>query len=96
MHRLLAAAILILGVAAFIPGYRLHRRQALLAPILTGIVLIVAVACVGETLPGIVELAGSVTGSVLLVSAHLLNRSFCKQCRTCSEAEGACATTDFR
>jgi hypothetical protein len=92
-HRLLAVGILLCGLAGFVPGYRIHRRRSLLALIVAGITLILVVACSGEGLNRNTELVLSVTGSLLLVTAHLLNRSFCLQCRACSDSAQACATT---
>ncbi|HTF61477.1 MAG TPA: MerC domain-containing protein [Edaphobacter sp.] len=93
-HRALAIGIVILGGAAFIPGYRVHRRKSLLALIGMGISLILIVAWSGESLDRTLELILSVSGSLMLVAAHLLNRSFCRQCRSCSDAV-ACKTTDL-
>jgi len=91
-HRALAAGIIFLGAAAFVPGYRIHRRKSLLALIGAGMVLILAVAWAGEGLPQRSELALSIPGSLMLVSAHMLNRSFCRQCRTCAESRTCHAT----
>ncbi|HMF54548.1 MAG TPA: MerC domain-containing protein [Edaphobacter sp.] len=91
-HRVLAAGIVLLGAAAFVPGYRLHRQRPLLVLIGVGIALILTVAWSGETLGRATELGLSVSGSVMLVTAHLLNRSFCRQCHTCEESE-SCHTT---
>lgn len=93
-HRALAISIVMLGTAAFVPGYRLHRRKFLLALIGMGISLILIVAWSGESLDRTLELILSVSGSLMLVVAHLLNRSFCRQCRSCSDAV-ACKTTDL-
>jgi hypothetical protein len=93
LHRLLAVGILLFGLAGFLPGYRLHRRKPLLALIAAGVALILVVAWNGESLNRALELVLSVTGSLLLVTAHLLNRSFCRQCRSCSDPAHACATT---
>lgn len=93
-HRVLALGIVLLGAAAFIPGYLIHRRRRLLALIATGMSLILAVAWAGESMNRILELLLSVPGSMMLVTAHLLNRSFCHQCITCTEHPGACHTTN--
>jgi hypothetical protein len=92
-HRLLAISIVLLGVAGFVPGYRLHRRRPLLALVAAGITLILVVAWSGEGLDRTLELVLSVTGSLLLVAAHLLNRSFCRQCRACSDSADSCHST---
>jgi glucose-6-phosphate-specific signal transduction histidine kinase len=91
-HRLLALGIVLLGAVAFVPGYRIHRRKSLLLLIGAGMAFILVVAWVGEGLNGKAELAISITGSLMLVTAHLLNRSFCRQCITCS-ASTLCETT---
>jgi hypothetical protein len=91
-HRALAIGILLLGAAAFVPGYRLHRRKSLLALVASGMLLILAVAWTGETLSPLLELSLSVPGSLLLVTAHLLNRSFCQQCHSCKDTDH-CETT---
>lgn len=93
-HRLLAVGIVLFGFAGFVPGYAVHRRKPLLALIGTGMCLILIVAWYGEGLNRTLELVLSVSGSMLLVTAHLLNRSFCRQCRLCKEESGNCHTTE--
>jgi hypothetical protein len=92
-HRLLAVGILLFGLVGFLPGYLVHRRKSLLALIAAGIALILVVAWSGESLHQGLELFLSVSGSVFLVVAHLLNRSFCRGCRSCADAAEPCATT---
>ncbi len=92
LHRTLAAGIVLLGAVAFVPGYRLHRRKPLLALVGTGMSLILTVAWTGEGMSRVLELALSVSGSMMLVAAHLLNRSFCLQCIACGDSK-ACHTT---
>jgi hypothetical protein len=94
-HRLLAVGIVLVGFAGFLPGYLIHRRGALLALIAIGMALILVVAWSGEGLNRIVELSLSVTGSLLLVIAHLLNRSFCRDCQSCTDIAKPCATTQI-
>lgn len=93
-HRTLAVGIVLLGAVAFFPGYLLHRRRFLLIPVSMGIVLILLVACYSETLSKPVELILNISGSLLLVAAHLLNRSFCRRCRSCSDSV-KCHTTQI-
>jgi hypothetical protein len=92
-HRILAVAIVLLGVAGFIPGFLVHRRKSLLLLIASGIVFVLTVAWAGSTLSESLELTLSISGSLFLVTAHLLNRSFCRQCRACSDAAQPCGTT---
>ena len=94
-HRLLAVGVVLLGVAGFVPGYKLHGRRSLLGLVAAGIVLILIVAWSGEGLNRRVELALSVGGSMLLVTAHLLNRSFCQSCRACADSS-SCHTTEVK
>lgn len=94
-HRWLAIGIVLFGFAGFVPGYTVHRRKPLLALIGVGMCLVLAVAWSGEGLNRTAELALSVVGSTLLVMAHLLNRSFCRQCRLCKEASRNCHTTEI-
>jgi len=95
-HRLLAVGIVLFGLAGFLPGYLVHRRKSLLALIATGIALILIVAWSGDGLNRVLECTLSVTGSAMLVTAHLLNRSFCRQCRTCRQDDaGPCHTTQI-
>lgn len=91
-HRVLAVGIVLLGAAAFVPGYRIHRQRPLLALIAVGMALILSVAWSGASLSRMAELGLSVSGSLMLVTAHLLNRSFCRQCHHCDD-EDACHTT---
>ncbi len=91
-HRVLAAGIVLLGAAAFVPGYRLHRQRPLLALIALGMALILSVAWCGETLGRTAELGLSLSGSLMLVTAHLLNHSFCRACRRCDH-EDTCHTS---
>jgi MerC mercury resistance protein len=91
-HRALAAGIILLGAAAFVPGYRIHRRKPLLALIGAGIAFILTVAWTGESMSRATELTLSISGSLMLVTAHLLNRSFCRQCHSCTDSE-PCQTT---
>jgi hypothetical protein len=90
-HRALAFGILLIGAAAFAPGYKIHRRSLPLALVGAGISLILLVAWYGDALSHAAELALNIPGSMLLVTAHLLNRSFCLSCAPC-HTSGACHT----
>ncbi|WP_035349570.1 MerC domain-containing protein [Edaphobacter aggregans] len=94
IHRALAVGIVLLGAVAFVPGYRIHRRKSLLVLIGAGISLILTVAWTAEAMSRTTELALSIPGSLMLVTAHLLNRSFCRQCKTCTNSV-ACHSTSL-
>jgi hypothetical protein len=93
-HRSIVLGIVLVGALAFVPGYRIHRRHALLVLVATGMSLVLLVAWFGETMPRSTELALSIPGSLLLVAAHLLNRSFCVSCAPC-QISGTCRTTQI-
>jgi hypothetical protein len=93
-HRILSLGIVLLGVVAFVPGYRIHRRKSLLFLVAVGVALILTVAWSGKWLSAAMELALSIPGSLMLVTAHLLNRSFCRQCLSCHTSD-TCRTTSI-
>jgi hypothetical protein len=85
-HRSLAVAIALVGFLAFRSGYRVHRRRRVLVAFVAGLVLVSIAALLGdEVLTGYGEAAITVCGGILLVTAHLVNHSFCRSCavRTC-------------
>jgi hypothetical protein len=80
-HRTLAIGIALAGGLAFRSGYKIHRKGWVLALFLLGITLISAAAALGDTVLSAYGEAGiTVCGSVLLIAAHWLNRSFCHSC----------------
>jgi len=80
-HRTLAVAIGFVGFLAFRSGYKVHGRRWVLAAFIAGLLLVSTAAILGEAiLTGYGEAAMTVTGGLLLVSAHLVNHSFCRSC----------------
>ncbi len=80
-HRVLAIGIALAGALAFRSGYKVHRKGWILALFLLGIALISAAAALGESaLSAYGETGITVCGSVLLITAHWCNRSFCNSC----------------
>lgn len=87
-HRCLAVAIGLVGLLAFRSGYRVHHRRWVLAVFVTGLVLVSTAAVLGEAvLAAYGEAAITVCGGLLLVTAHLVNHSFCRSCavRSCKQ-----------
>src|SRR3984885_6314535 len=77
-HRFLAIGIALAGGLAFRSGYKVHRKGWILALFLVGIALISAAAVLGEpVLSAHGETGITVCGSLLLITAHWCNRSFC-------------------
>jgi hypothetical protein len=80
-HRTLAVGIGLAGSLAFRSGYKVHGKRWILALFLLGMALVSAAAMIGEpALPALGEAAITICGSVLLVTAHWCNRSFCHSC----------------
>ena len=83
-HRALAMLVAAIGCFAIINGYRKHRRLRVLLLMSTGLSFIFAGAYLGDRLPShIAEIAVTMTGSSLMITAHLINHTFCKNCQRC-------------
>jgi len=92
-HRSLAVAIALVGFLAFRSGYRVHRRRRVLVAFVAGLVLVSIAALLGDqVLTGYGEATITVCGGILLVTAHLVNHSFCRSCalRTCGPVCAPC------
>jgi hypothetical protein len=96
-HRSLAVVIGFVGSLAFRSGYNMHRRRWLLYLFLTGLLFISVAAVLGdEVLTNYGEAAMTVCGGLMLVTAHLFNRSFCRSCvvRDCVHSCRSVAITE--
>jgi hypothetical protein len=73
LHGVLAVLVLLVAALSLVPGYRLHRRRATLVLGGSG----VAALCLGALLPHAASLGTAtlvtVSGSALVVTAHVLN-----------------------
>ncbi len=83
LHIVFAVIIPLLALAAFIPGYKLHKDSRVFKIALIGFALVIA----GITIPHELEIEWlepvlSIAGSIFLVRAHLVNRNLCACCRT--------------
>jgi len=86
-HRVFAALVAAIGCIAIIRGYRKHRRLPVFGLMVGGLGLIFAGAYLGNRLPShAAEMAVTMTGSGLMIAAHLINHTFCKQCDRCHRA----------
>ena len=84
-HRTLAVCVAALGAIALVRGYRAHGRRRILALMAAGLGCIFAGAFLGDLLPGHgYEVAITLAGSVLMITAHRLNHTFCANCRSCT------------
>jgi hypothetical protein len=91
-HRALAVGVAALGAMALVKGFRTHRRRRILGLMALGLEFIFAGAFFGGRLPSHgYEVAVTMTGSVLMICAHRMNHTFCRECRRCSHSEtGVC------
>ena len=86
VHRTLAVSVAVIGGFAIITGYRKHRRSRVLLLISCGLLLIFGGAYWGDRLPShSSEVIVTMMGSCLMISAHLINHTFCKNCDCCNE-----------
>jgi hypothetical protein len=86
-HRALAVLVAAIGCFAIVSGYRKHRRLRVLFLMSAGLSFIFAGAYLGDRLPShIAEIAVTMTGSSLMITAHLINHTFCKNCQRCDNA----------
>ena len=80
-HRSLAVFIAFVGAIALIRGFREHRRVRVICLMAAGLACIFFAAYQGDRLLGHWgEVGITFLGSVLMISAHRLNHTFCKDC----------------
>ncbi|WP_263357850.1 MerC domain-containing protein [Acidicapsa ligni] len=81
VHRTLALTVAMLGAIALLRGFRKHRRARVLLLMAAGLGCIFAAAWWGDLLPSHwAEVAITFLGSSLMITAHRMNHTFCKQC----------------
>jgi uncharacterized membrane protein YfcA len=86
-HRCLAIVIALIGAIALVSGYRIHRRKAILYLMLGGLACIACGAFFGDLLPNHwFEVGVTFIGSLLMISSHRLNHTFCADC-VCSHGQ---------
>src|SRR5207248_8756103 len=84
-HRTLAVGVAALGAIALIKGFRTHGRRRILGLMVLGLGFIFAGAFYGDFLPSHgYEVAMTMTGSLLMITAHRMNHTFCSDCRRCA------------
>jgi len=88
LHRLLAVIVAAIGCFAIISGYRKHRRPRVLVFMSAGLSFIFFGAYFGDHIPShVCEVAVTMIGSVLLITAHRFNHTFCKNCQECDPSK---------
>jgi len=87
-HRSLAIIIATLGALALVKGYRSHRHLRVLFLMIAGLICIFAGAYWGNHLPSHkAEVLVTLLGSAFMITAHRMNHTFCRNCRTCVHEE---------
>jgi MerC mercury resistance protein len=91
-HRALAMGIAALGAIALVHGFRTHGKLRVLGLMALGLGFIFAGAFFVAWLPSHkYEVAVTMTGSALMISAHRMNHTFCRDCKRCSHSDaGVC------
>lgn len=85
-HIGLAVVLFVIGLLAFLPGYRLHSKPYMALVAALGFVMLLMAAFLPETLSSEeLETGLTVAGGLLLVTAHLSNAYYCRRCRICAE-----------
>jgi hypothetical protein len=80
------AASLCIGLLTLLPSYRrVHRRRSCLWLFWLGVLAILG-GRLAHT-PSLPDTPFVVSGAVLIVSAHVLNRYLCARCRVCDQTE---------
>ena len=85
IHRLLSFLVVGAGVPSFWIGFRKHRKKRVLSIGLAGMGIVLTALFIGDRFGSHSrEVAITMFGSSFLVTAHLLNKTFCKRCSRCA------------
>ena len=80
-HRTLAVLVALFGAAAVVSGFRRHRRVRVMVLVAGGLGFIAGAAWFGDRLPSHAwEVGVTMVGSGLMIAAHRLNHTFCRDC----------------
>ncbi len=81
VHRSLAFLVALFGAVALLVGFRKHGRRRILILMSAGLGCIAAAAWFGDKLPShAYEVAITMVGSALMITAHRMNHTFCRSC----------------
>jgi uncharacterized membrane protein YfcA len=84
-HRILATMVAAAGAIALVRGVRVHGHWRVLALMGAGLACIFCGAWFGDRLPShACEVAVTMAGSALMITAHRLNHTFCRDCNKCT------------
>ena len=85
-HIGLTLALMMIGLLAFIPGYRKHGRRSMVLLGVIGFTLLCSAVILPEGISSeAVEMALTMIGGGFLIVAHMSNLYFCKACSVCGQ-----------
>ena len=85
-HIGLTVALMLIGLLAFLPGYRNHNKPYMALVAAIGFAMLVLAVFIPETSASeMLETGLTVAGGILLISAHLSNAYFCRHCCVCAD-----------
>jgi len=88
VHRSLALLVALFGAIALLVGFRKHGRRRILILMSAGLGCIAAAAWFGDKLPShAYEVAITMVGSALMITAHRFNHTFCRSCECSTQCE---------
>jgi hypothetical protein len=84
VHRFLAFLVVGAGLPSFVIGFRKHSRRLVVALGFSGMSIILGALIFGDRFGSHeAEIGVTVLGSLLLTTAHVTNKTFCKRCNKC-------------
>ena len=90
VHQFLVLGVIVIAALSFRLGYQMHHRKHVLGLMVAGLGFL-SFAVLSEGRLGEAWMTGfTIVGCMVMVSAHWLNRSFCKSCIVCGVEEHCC------
>jgi hypothetical protein len=85
-HIGLTLMLMLIGLLAFLPGYRRHNKPYMALVAGLGFAMLILAVFVPERFATeAMETGLTVVGGLLLITAHLTNAYFCRHCPVCAE-----------
>lgn len=90
IHQFLVLGMTGIAALSFGLGYPMHHRKPVLGLMATGLGLLLLAVFSDGHLSESWETGFTIAGGMVMVSAHWLNRSFCRSCVVCAVEENCC------
>ena len=85
-HVGLTVALMLIGLLAFLPGYRYHSKPHMALVAIVGFAMLVLAVFIPEAFASAaLETGLTVAGGLFLTTAHLSNAYYCRHCCVCAE-----------